>query len=111
MTINAELYFVKIFNFKREKRVIGRLFALSKASVSTRSQAAMMNTLLESRPRKKRATGGTVFSVILHAGIVFLAVFATARAGVVKDDTPRAQKVDFVKTAEPPKPVEKKPDT
>ena len=71
----------------------------------------MMNTLLESRPRKKRASGGTVFSVIFHTLIVLFAVYATARAGVVKDDEPRAEKVHFVKTAEPPKPVEKKPET
>ncbi len=70
----------------------------------------MMNTLLESRPRKKRATGGTLFSVIFHSTIVLFAVFATARAGVVKDAGPREQKVNFVKTAEPPKPVEKKPE-
>lgn len=70
----------------------------------------MMNTLLESRPRKKRATGGTVFSVVFHTTIVLFAVFATARASVPKDDEPRAQKVNFVKTAEPPKPVEKKPE-
>ena len=71
----------------------------------------MMNTLLESRPQKKRATGATVFSVIFHSSIVLLAVFATARAGLTKDDATRAEKVNFVKTAEPPKPVEKKPDT
>jgi protein TonB len=70
----------------------------------------MMNTLLESRRRKKRAAGGTIFSVIFHASIVLLAVFATARAGVAKDDQPVVQKVNFIKTAEP-KPVEKKPDT
>jgi periplasmic protein TonB len=70
----------------------------------------MMNTLLESRPHKKRAAGGTIFSVILHASVVLLAVFATARAGVAKSDEPVVQKVNFIKTAEP-KPVEKKPDT
>jgi protein TonB len=70
----------------------------------------MMNTLLESRPQKKRAAGGTVFSVIFHASIVLLAVFATARAGVTKTEQPVVQKVNFIKTAEP-KPVEKKPDT
>lgn len=70
----------------------------------------MMNTLLESRPQKKRSTGGTVFSVGLHTAIVLFAVFATARAGVVKDDEPKSVKVNFVKTAEPPKPVEKKPE-
>ncbi len=71
----------------------------------------MMNTLLESRPQKKGAAGGTIFSVILHTTIVLLAVFATARAGVSKSDEPVVQKVNFVKTAEVPKPVEKKPDT
>lgn len=71
----------------------------------------MMNTLLESRPRTKRVTGGTIASVVVHSAIVLLAVFATARAGSVKDEGPLAQKVNFVKTAEPPKPVEKKPDT
>src|SRR6476646_1022915 len=70
----------------------------------------MMNTLLESRPQKKRSTGGTIFSVAFHTGIVLFAVFATARAGVVKDDQPKSVKVNVVKTAEPPKPVEKKPE-
>ena len=67
----------------------------------------MMNTLLESRPQKKRSTGGTVFSIVFHTGIVLFAVFATARAGVTKDDADKPVKVNFVKTAEPPKPVEK----
>jgi protein TonB len=71
----------------------------------------MMNTLLESRPQKKRAAGGTIASVIFHTSIVLLAVFATARAGVARNDEPVAQKVNFVKTAEVPKPAEKKPDT
>jgi len=70
----------------------------------------MMNTLLESRPQKKRSTGGTIFSIAFHTGIVLFAVFATARAGVVKDEQPKAVKVNFVKTAEVPKPVEKKPE-
>ena len=72
----------------------------------------MMNTLLESRPQKKRSTGGTIFSIALHTGIVLFAVFATARAGVVKDDEPKTTKVNFVKppAPEPPKPVEKKPE-
>ena len=70
----------------------------------------MMNTLLESRPQKKRSTGGTVFSVVFHSAIVLFAVFATARAGVVRDNEPREQKAIFVKTAEPPKPVEAKPE-
>ncbi|HUQ47705.1 MAG TPA: TonB family protein [Gemmatimonadaceae bacterium] len=70
----------------------------------------MMNTLLESRPQKKRSTGGTIFSIALHTGIVLFAVFATARAGVVKDDEPKTTKVNFVKPPEPAKPVEKTPE-
>jgi protein TonB len=70
----------------------------------------MMNTLLESKPRKKRSTGGTIFSVGLHSAIIFFAVFATARAGVPKDNEKLEQKVNFVrmKKDEPPPPVEKK---
>ena len=76
----------------------------------TRSSPTMMNTLLESRPRKKRSAGGTIFSVVLHSAIIFFAIFATARAGVPADDTKLEQKVNFVrvKKAEPPPPVEKK---
>src|SRR4029078_1846117 len=64
----------------------------------------MMNTLLESKPRKQRSTGGTIFSVLFHSGILFFAVFATARAGVARDDKDPEQKVHFVKMkkAEPP---------
>ncbi|MFN2637781.1 MAG: TonB family protein [Gemmatimonadaceae bacterium] len=68
--------------------------------------------LLESKPDKKqRSAGGTVFSIILHSVILFLAIFATARAGVRKADKPREEKVNFVavKKEEPP-PPEKKPE-
>jgi len=82
----------------------------------------MMNTLLESRPRKKRNSGGTVFSVIFHSVILVLAVYATARAGVAKDKDGRQEKVRFVemkkeppppevKKKEPPPPKVKKPIT
>lgn len=71
----------------------------------------MMTTLLESRPQKKRSSGGTIFSIVFHSAIVLFAVFATARAGIVKEDAQRAEKVNFVKTAEPPKPVEKAAET
>ncbi|MEO8193047.1 MAG: TonB family protein [Gemmatimonadales bacterium] len=69
----------------------------------------MMNTLLESKPRKTRSAGGTIFSVVLHSAIVFFAVFATARASVPDEKENRAEKVNFVsvKKEEPP-PVEKK---
>lgn len=72
----------------------------------------MMSILLESKPRKQRSTGGTIFSVLFHSAIVFFAVFATARAGIPEDRQKREQKVNFVKMkpAEPPPPVEKKPE-
>jgi protein TonB len=70
----------------------------------------MMNTLLESRPRKQKSTGGTIFSVAFHSAIIFFAIFATARASVPEDTEKREQKVNFVhmKKDEPPPPVEKK---
>ena len=71
----------------------------------------MMNILLESKPRKERRTGGTVFSIVLHSAIVFFAVYATAQAGIPDDRDDPAQKVTFVKTkvVEPPKPKEAEP--
>jgi periplasmic protein TonB len=69
----------------------------------------MMNTLLESKPRKQRTTGGTIFSVAFHSALIFFAVFATARAGVPEDTKTAEQKVSFVRMKkEPPPPVEKK---
>ena len=70
----------------------------------------MMTTLLESRPRKQRSTGGTIFSVVFHSAIIFFAIFATARASVPDDRDNPQQKVQFVKVkkSEPPPVVEKK---
>lgn len=72
----------------------------------------MMNNLLESKPRKQRSAGGTIFSVGLHSLIAFFAVYATASAGIPEDKKERAEKVTFVKTKapEPPPVVEKKPE-
>ncbi|HEY6089243.1 MAG TPA: TonB family protein [Gemmatimonadaceae bacterium] len=68
--------------------------------------------LLESKkPDKKgRSAGGTIFSVILHSLIIFLAIFATARAGVRKAEK-RETKVNFVamKKDEPPPPKKEVP--
>ena len=66
--------------------------------------------LLESKPDKKgRSVGGALFSIILHVSIIFLAVFATARAGLRKAEKPREEKVNFVavKKDEPPPPPKK----
>ena len=64
--------------------------------------------LLESKKsdKKGRSAGGTIFSIILHSLIVFLAVFATARAGT-KMKEKRDTKVNFVAVKEPPPPPKK----
>src|SRR5712671_5848348 len=67
----------------------------------------MMQLLESTKTHKKgRSAGGTIFSIILHSLIVFLAVFATARAGTkIKEN--RATKVNFVAVKEPPPPPKK----
>jgi periplasmic protein TonB len=70
-----------------------------------------MMRLLESKPEKKgRSAGGTIFSIILHSLIIFLAIFATARAGTRKTEN-RETKVNFVsvKKDEPPPPKKEPP--
>jgi len=64
----------------------------------------MMNVLLESKPRKERKAGGTIFSVAVHSALIFFAVYATAQAGIADERENREEKVTFVKTkvAEPP---------
>jgi protein TonB len=68
----------------------------------------MMTTLLESKPHRQKSTGGTIFSVALHSAIIFFAVYATARAGVAKDNEKREQKVNFVTMKKEPPPPEVK---
>src|SRR6266480_3233846 len=73
----------------------------------------MIMQLLESKkPDKKgRPFGGTILSIILHSLIIFLAVFATARAGTRKTEKTREEKVNFVKVKkdEPPPPKKEPP--
>jgi protein TonB len=66
--------------------------------------------LLESKKsaKKGRSAAGTFFSVILHSLIIFLAVFATARAGSRKPDKVRETKVNFVAVKKEPPPPPKK---
>jgi periplasmic protein TonB len=67
--------------------------------------------LLESKPdKKKRSVGGTITSIFLHCLILFLAVFATARAGVRKVKENRETKVNFVAVKKDVPPPPKKPD-
>lgn len=71
----------------------------------------MMRLLESKRPDKKRPSAvGTIISIILHSLIVFLAVFATARAGARKVEKVET-KVSFVemKKDEPPPPKKELP--
>ena len=71
-----------------------------------------MMRLIESKKadKKGRSAGGTIFSIILHSLIIFLAVFATARAGSRKAEKVET-KVNFVqmKKTEPPPPKKELP--
>jgi protein TonB len=70
----------------------------------------MLTTLLESKPHKQRSVGGTIFSIVFHSAILFFAVYATARAGIAKDNEKREQKVNFVAIKKEPPPPEVKKD-
>jgi protein TonB len=73
----------------------------------------MFNQLLESKPKKDKMAGGTIFSIVLHTVLIGGAVYATAAAGV-KDEKAKAEKIQFVemkkepvvKKEEPPPPKE-----
>jgi hypothetical protein len=69
----------------------------------------MFNELIESKPKKQKSTGGTVFSIVMHVVIVGLLVYATANAGqeLTKEKTEEVKFVEVPKD-EPP-PTEKAP--
>jgi periplasmic protein TonB len=64
-----------------------------------------MMRLLESKKadKKGRSAGGTIFSVLLHSLIIFLAVFATARAST-RPEKVKAENVKFVEMKKPDAP-------
>jgi periplasmic protein TonB len=63
----------------------------------------MFNQLIESKAKKQKMAGGTVFSIVLHTFLIAGAVYATARAGV-KDEKAKSEKIQFVEMKkEPPK--------
>ena len=63
----------------------------------------MFNQLLESKAKKERMAGATIVTTVLYAGLITLAVWATADAGIKKDKTSN-QSVKFVEIKkEPPK--------
>jgi len=71
----------------------------------------MFNTLIESKPKKQRTTGGLVFSGVIHALLGTAAVYGTLQAKE-QLEKPKAEKVEFVemkKKEEPPPPKEVPP--
>ena len=70
----------------------------------------MFNNLLESKAKKQRSAGGTLFSVVMHVALIAGAVYATAHA-TVEAEKPKQEKIDFVevKKDEPPPPKEEPP--
>lgn len=69
----------------------------------------MFNQLIESKRRKSKSMGGTVFSFVFHSALIGAAVVATAKAGIADDKT-KQEKIQFVEMKkEPPKPKEAPP--
>ena len=71
----------------------------------------MFNTLIESKPKKQRTTGGLIISGVLHAILGTAAVYGTLQAKE-QLEKPKAEKVEFVdikKKEEPPPPKEVPP--
>jgi protein TonB len=69
----------------------------------------MFSQLLESNAKKERKTGGTLFSVIVHAVLITAAAYGTMQARE-QLEKPKEEKVDFVqvKKDEPPPPEPEK---
>jgi protein TonB len=68
----------------------------------------MFNNLIESKPKKQRSTGGMIFSAVIHAVVIVLAVEGTLQAKE-QLEKPKAEKVEFVemkKKDDPPPPKE-----
>jgi protein TonB len=69
----------------------------------------MFNQLIESKAKRQKMAGGTVFSLVLHTVLITGAVYATAKAGA-KDEKSKAEKIQFVEMKkEPPKVPDKPP--
>ena len=69
----------------------------------------MFNQLIESKRKKQKMAGGTVFSFVFHSALIGAAVVATAKAGIADDKT-KQEKIQFVEMKkEPPKPKEPPP--
>lgn len=70
----------------------------------------MFNNLIESKKKRQRRVGGTIFSFVAHYGLVLLLVYASAQAAE-EAAKPRQEQVEFVevKKEEAPKPKEPPP--
>lgn len=64
----------------------------------------MFQTLIESRATRTRSVGGSMVSVVVHAGIVGALVVATAHATVAHVTEPREAAIKFTTSAPPPPP-------
>ena len=70
----------------------------------------MFTTLIESKPQKQRKTAGTAASVMLHLGVLVLAIVATADARSDALEKQREEKLNYVEVKkEPPKPKPEEP--
>ena len=68
----------------------------------------MFDNLIESKAKKQRSAGGTLFSLVFHTAIIGAAVYGTLEAKQ-QLEKPKAEKVEFVKMEkknEPPPPKE-----
>lgn len=69
----------------------------------------MFNQLLESKAKKQKMAGGTLFSIVFHGTLLVAAIVATAKAGIA-DEKSKQEKIQFVEMKkEPPKPKPKEP--
>jgi TonB family protein len=62
----------------------------------------MLRTLLESRPARRRRTGGIAMSILLHAGIIGVAATATAREVTRSTDPDRREERILFVPQQPP---------
>lgn len=60
----------------------------------------MFNTLLESKAKRQKSTGGTVASVFIHVALIMLIVTLTARAGEIVEER-RQEDVKFMEVEQP----------
>jgi protein TonB len=70
----------------------------------------MFNQLIESKRKKQRNTGSTVFSIVFHGTLIAIAAVATAHAAI-ENEKPKQEKIQFVevKKDEPPPPKKEAP--